>query len=199
MIDFKKKVDKKALSVVTDPVEIYGKLDRASDKGELRQVQLATLEEWRDKRRAVKDLIIKLHTGQGKTLIGLLILQTQLNAGKGPALYLSPNNFLVEQTKSQAEQFGIHAVTTDGDLPDDFTNSKAILIASVKKLFNGLTKFGLGRRSIPVGSIVVDDAHASIEEIREAFTITLKRDSQPYGDLFDLFKSELEQQGVGTF
>ncbi len=43
MIDFKKKVDKEALSVVTDPIAIYAKLDRASDKGELRQVQRATL------------------------------------------------------------------------------------------------------------------------------------------------------------
>ena len=56
MIDFKKKVNKKALSVVTDPIEIYGKLDRASDKGELRQVQLATLEAWRAKHRTAKDL-----------------------------------------------------------------------------------------------------------------------------------------------
>jgi replicative superfamily II helicase len=199
MIDFKKKVDKGALSVVTDPIAIYGKLDRASDKGELRQVQRATLEEWRDKHRAAKDLIIKLHTGQGKTLIGLLILQSQLNAGKGPALYLSPNNFLVDQTKKQAEQFGIRTVTTDGDLPDNFTNSEAILVTSVKKLFNGRTKFGIGRRSVAVGSIVVDDAHASIEEIRETFTILLKCDSQPFKELFDLFRSDLEQQGVGTF
>src|SRR6266704_3824609 len=198
MVDFRKKVDKKALDVTTDPIEIYGKLDRASDKGDLRQVQKTTLEEWRRKYRATKDLIIKLHTGQVKTLIGLLILQAQINAGKGPGLYLSPNNFLVEQTRIQAEQFGIRCVTSDGELPDDFINSKSIYVASVKKLFNGLTKFGLGRNSLHVGSLVVDDSHASIEEIRDALTITLERDSQPFNQLFDLFKGELEQRSGPT-
>ncbi len=36
--------------------------------------------------RIRRDIIVKLHTGQGKTLIGLLMLQARLNAGKGPAL-----------------------------------------------------------------------------------------------------------------
>ena len=30
-------------------------------------------------------MIVKLHTGQGKTRIGLLMLQSQRNNGKGPA------------------------------------------------------------------------------------------------------------------
>jgi replicative superfamily II helicase len=50
---------------------------------------------------------VKLHTGQGKTLVGLLMLQSRLNAGKGPVVYLCPDHFLIAQTCEQARQFGI--------------------------------------------------------------------------------------------
>lgn len=62
------------------------------------------LEEWHTSRRELRDLITKLHTGQGKTLIGMLILESKLHEGIGPAVYLCPNNFLVDQTIEQARQ-----------------------------------------------------------------------------------------------
>ena len=37
------------------------------------------LKSWFNNHRNEKDVIIKLHTGQGKTLVGLLILQSNLN------------------------------------------------------------------------------------------------------------------------
>ena len=43
----------------------------------------------------------------GHARIGLLMLQARLNAGKGPALYLCPDNYLIAQTCDQAKQFGI--------------------------------------------------------------------------------------------
>lgn len=39
MVDFKKRLTKKATEKQLDPVEIYETLDRASDKGELRKAQ----------------------------------------------------------------------------------------------------------------------------------------------------------------
>ena len=71
--------------------------DRESDTGPLRPAQLAVLDEWFTKRRAARDVIIKMHTGQGKTLIGLLILQSKLNEQAEPAVYICPNNNLVQQ------------------------------------------------------------------------------------------------------
>ena len=62
---------------------IYDGLDRASDKGPLRPAQKAILAEWHEHRRDSKDVIVKMHTGQGKTLIGLLILQAKLNEDLG--------------------------------------------------------------------------------------------------------------------
>ena len=143
MVDFKKRLTGKKTEKPVDPVELYNTLDRASDKGPLRPAQLAVLNEWHKNAKNTRDVIIKLHTGQGKTLIGLLILQSRLNANKGPVVFLCPDNFLITQACEQAEQFGISTCTTDSELPSEFFDGTKILITSAKKLFNGMTKFGL--------------------------------------------------------
>lgn len=199
MVDFKKRLSGKKAERPTDPVKLYDTLDRAHDKGPLRPAQAAVLKDWFASHRAQKDVIVKLHTGQGKTLIGLLMLQSQLNSGKGPALYLCPDTFLIEQTIEQAKQFGIATCQADPELPDDFLNSEKILITSVQKLFNGLTKFGLNRKSVDVGTLLMDDAHACSDTIREACRIRIPKDEPAYDAIKTLFASDLEQQGVGTF
>lgn len=199
MVDFKKRLSGKKAERPTDPVKLYDTLDRAHDKGPLRPAQAAVLKDWFASHRAQKDVIVKLHTGQGKTLIGLLMLQSQLNSGKGPALYLCPDTFLIEQTIEQAKQFGIATCQADPELPDDFLNSEKILITSVQKLFNGLTKFGLNRKSVNVGTLLMDDAHACSDTIREACRIRIPKDEPAYDAIKTLFASDLEQQGVGTF
>jgi replicative superfamily II helicase len=153
---------------------------------------------WHETRRKDRDLILKLHTGQGKTLIGLLMLQSQLNAGQGPALYLCPNYFLVNQTCRQAQQFGIHIVKLERELPDEFTEGKAILVTVPHKLFNAETKFGLNPKSQSVGTLLLDDAHACVDIIRDQFVIRLENDQGAYTALRDLFAPDLETQGAGT-
>ncbi len=199
MVDFKKHINKAASTASIDPLELYGTLDRASDKGPLRDSQSAVLNEWHSVRRNNRDVIVKLHTGQGKTLIGLLILQSKLNEGIAPAVYLCPNNFLVAQTATQAKQFGLKCVLADPELPSEFLDGKAILVTSVQKLFNGLTKFGLGSQSTQIGALVMDDSHACIDAIREACMIRLSSNDQPYQDLLSVLGPELKKQGVGTF
>jgi replicative superfamily II helicase len=182
-----------------DPIELYETLDRASDKGPLRLAQTAVLQEWHAKRRGDKNTILKLHTGAGKTLLGLLMLQSKLNEGKGPALYLCPNHFLIDQTCDDAKKFGLRVVTEeDGELPEDFFESRAVLVTTVHKLFNGLTKFKLGAKSLPVLSVVLDDAHACIDAIREACTVKLGYGHGAYAELRDLFDGDLRKQGAGT-
>ena len=199
MVDFKKHTAKAKVAASTDPLGLYESLDRASDKGPLRDAQAFVLTEWHAKKRNGKDVIVKLHTGQGKTLIGLLMLQSKLNEGVMPAVYLCPNNFLVQQTATQAAQFGLKTVLADPDLPVDFLDGKAILVTSVQKLFNGLTKFGIGPQSERVGAMVLDDSHACIDAIREQCMIRLSKERQPYFDILNLFGTELEKQGVGTY
>ena len=40
-----------------------------------------------------------MNTGGGKTVVGLLMLKSCLNEGVGPAVYVTPDNYLVSQAK----------------------------------------------------------------------------------------------------
>src|SRR5207247_5512191 len=106
MVDFKKLLGKQTLPKSLDPLEIFSSLDKESGKENLRPVQETVLREWYAKHRSQRDTFVKLHTGQGKTLIGMLMLQSSLNEGVGPAVYLCPNNYLVNQTVEDARAFG---------------------------------------------------------------------------------------------
>ncbi|KFE48641.1 DEAD/DEAH box helicase [Pseudomonas syringae] len=199
MVDFNEELSDLETDAPIDPCEIYETLDRASDKGPLRTAQEKVLEIWHSNHRADRDVIVKLHTGQGKTLIGLLMLQSLLNEKKGPALYLCPDNLLIDQTKEQAKQFGIKVCDEREDIPDDFISGDKIFVTSVQKLFNGLTKFGLNSKSLKIASILMDDAHACADSIRDACSIKIPRAEPAYSELFSLFSHHLTHQGKGTF
>jgi replicative superfamily II helicase len=201
MVDFGKRLGRKAAIKPVDPIEIYDTLDRAHDKGPLRPSQDAVLREWNARQTNTRDVIVKLHTGQGKTLVGLLMLQSRLNAGKGPVVYLCPDHFLIAQTCQQAKQFGVRTCTagTFEELPEEFLNSSCILVTSAQKLFNGLTKFGLNRASIEVDTVPMDDAHACADRIRAECRIRIPSSEPAYFSLKTLFATDLEQQGVGTY
>ncbi|MFA5331271.1 MAG: DEAD/DEAH box helicase [Methanoregula sp.] len=214
-MDFNKLLGKTQQSKIINPIEIFDNLDKESDKVYLWPGQRTVLDLWYEKHRSKKDTIVKLHTGQGKTLIGLLMLQSLLNEGKGPALYLCPDNTLVKQTVNQAESFGIKIVEVPSEttaLPREFLNSEAILITNCKKLFNGKSVFGVdgtGREIRRVGAIVVDDAHRCLEIIRDSFSIRSKKyirsedgsyEPNPvYRDFFNLFSDSLKKQSLGKY
>nr|WP_281719459.1 DEAD/DEAH box helicase [Nitrosomonas nitrosa] len=199
MVNFKNRLAGKIAGKPTDPAKLYETLDRAHDKGPLRPAQLAVLSDWFENYQSTKDVIVKLHTGQGKTLIGLLMLQARLNAGKSPALYLCPDNFLIAQTCDQAKQFGIVTCTADPELPDEFMSGDKILVTSVQKLFNGLTRFGLNRQSVAIETLLLDDAHACADTIRDQCRIRIPSDEPAYSALKALFAADLEMQGIGTY
>lgn len=199
MVDFKKKLEGTTKKNPINPIELYDTLDRAHDKGPLRPAQEAVLRDWFKKHQSSRDVIVKLHTGQGKTLIGLLMLQSRLNDDKGPAVYLCPDHFLISQTCEQAKQFGIATCTTEGDLPEEFLSGSRILVTSVQKLFNGITKFGLHNKSIQLDTLLMDDAHACADRIRAACRIRIPNDQPSYNAIKALFDVELEQQGSGTY
>ncbi len=200
MVDFTKRLESQLQSLPTNPIEIYGRLDRASDKGPLRAVQTEILESWLENHADKRDTILKLHTGQGKTLVGLLILQSLLNANPGKrAIYICPNKHLVSQTVKQATQFGLKTCEIVADLPSDFLDGKSILVTHAQKMFNGRTKFGLGPQSVSVDFLVMDDAHACVDVLRDSAVISISSSNDAYGKLRDLFEVGLAEQGVGTF
>lgn len=201
MVDFKKKLGKKEPERKTDPIEIYNNLDRSSVTGPLRPGQETILQEWYNKRKDDKDLIIKLHTGEGKTLIGLLILLSKLNSGYGPSLYICPNKYLVAQVCAEAAKFGIPYCTFDdnGEMPNDFTEGKKILITHIQKVFNGKSVFGTGNNFQPVKNVILDDSHACIDSIKSSFTIRLPKDHPAFTAFVNLFDSDVIEQGEGTW
>ena len=200
MVDFRKQLGQKKIERPTNPIRIYEQLDRASDKGPLRPAQRTILEDWFAHRRQDRDVILKLHTGGGKTVIGLVMLQSYMNEGGGPVVYLCPTDQLVQQTIDQAQEFGITVVSAaSGALPAEFESGKAILVCTVQTMFNGLTRFGLGAQALSVGAICFDDAHACVDSIRSAFTITLGEHEEAYKELRDLFEADLREQGRGRY
>jgi len=201
MVDFKKRLKKQSIEKKVDPKEIYDSLDRRSETGPLRPSQEAVLDQWYVSNRNQKNSIIKLHTGEGKTLIGLLILQSKLNASNEPTIFVCPNKYLAEQVKEEAKKFGIPYCdfSNDPSLPDDFSLGKKILITHVQKVFNGKTIFGLKNQSVPVNTMIIDDSHACIDSIKSALTISVDSQHPLYSSLFYLFQNDIKEQGEGSF
>ena len=201
MIDFSKRIKNGSKVKKIDPVEIYNTLDRSSVTGPLRPVQLNVLTKWHKEYRNKKDLIIKLHTGAGKTLVGLLIALSYINNGEGPVVYVCPNIYLMQQVCLDAQKFGIPfcIINKDNEIPNDFLNGKRVLITYVQKVFNGLSIFGTGNQSVQVGCIILDDSHACIDSMNGSCTIQILYDTPAYQQILELVEQDLRDQGVGTF
>lgn len=203
MIDFKKKLNQGPSERKINPVEIYDTIDRKSITGPLRPAQKHILDKWYQTHKDDKDLVIKLHTGEGKTLIGLLILQSRINAGHGSCIYVCPNRYLVQQVCDEAEKFGISycVLLDEREIPNDFLSGQKLLITHAQKLFNGMSIFGIGNKCTKANTIILDDSHACIDVIKGAYTITIEknRNEQLYNSLLDTFEDNLRDQGEGSF
>lgn len=202
MVDFSKRLNKKKIEKKVNPIDIYETVDRKSDTGPLRPAQTEILESWYNQRKEERDLIVKLHTGEGKTLVGLLILQSVINSNEGPCLYVCPNIYLVSQVCAEAEKFGIGYCTIGKEgIPNDFISGEKILITHAQKLFNGLSIFGINNSFTKVGTIILDDSHTCIDTIKDAFSISIdkKENTNLYNSLISLFEDDLREQGEGSF
>lgn len=205
MVDFDKLRTKKQKPKATDPVEIFRRLPKPFGINDLYTSQAEVLNAW-FKRRTERDIVVKLHTGGGKTLVGLLMAQSTLNETAEPVLYLTPTTQLVKQTIEKAKALGIHAVAYELGQPlnDDFINARAIMVGTYKALFNGRSKFGLSGTPKPqnVSAIILDDAHAAFSVVRDSFTLDVEVDDDKnrYESLTSLFRRAfIAIDKVGTF
>ena len=201
MVNFSELMAESEQPLVTEPRHLFQTLPRDDQHEYLRDVQGDVLDEWYA-RRDERDLVIKMNTGSGKTLVGLVLLWSKLQEGKGPAVYLCPDNYLVSQVRREADALGIKHVdfTRDNRFPPEFHDSTGILVTNVQKLFNGLSVFHVADQPNPVrvGTILVDDAHTCINIAREQFTADIARDSLMGQRLWSFFSGALEQQSIGT-
>ena len=175
VVDFDEMRRAKAKAPPTSPREIFTRLPKPAGLNDLYASQAEVLDGWY-KRRAEKDLVLKLPTGGGKTLVGLLIGQSALNEKKGPVAYFAPTTQLVQQALDKSVEYGIPAVPYVRQKP--LATEFAIGVEkqsrrSYESLFNGRSRFGVRGAGNPIekiGVAVLDDAHAALSSVRDAFT-----------------------------
>ncbi|WP_053386664.1 helicase C-terminal domain-containing protein [Leucobacter japonicus] len=183
---------------ITDPKRLFRALAKPAGSPYKfpHDIQTEVWDRWYP-RREEPDLIVKMNTGSGKTVIGLLMLKSSLNEGIGPAVFLVRDKQLQKQAQETATRLGIlWAAKADDPL---FRQSEAILIAPVHAMYNGKSVFGVrgsGWGTLPVGAIVVDDAHACIPIIEQQFSLRIRQGTEAYRRLFALFQNALKEQSL---
>lgn len=179
------------------PREIYASL-QGRKWSRLRPEQSEVLEAWYD-RRSESDLVLKQNTGGGKTLTGLLIAQSSLNEGVGPAVFLVPDKFLIQQVVNEANDAKI-PITTDAK-DESFLSSRAILVTTFHKLINGRSVFGVRgvKQTIPLGVVVIDDAHSALNATGGMFAASIPSSCGAFDELLALFAADLKDQSPKAF
>lgn len=175
MVDFKKHIRKKQDINITNLLTLFESLDRQTSHIDLRPAQEDALR-LLSERRTERDLIVKISTGTGKTAAGLLYLLSFMTELKRPVVYLCPTKQLCQQVYTESEKLGAKSVIYPGGetFPHvDGTSGKAIIICTYDKLFNAKTTFDRIDVMLRPCAIVLDDAHAGIEEIRDCFTLNI--------------------------
>ena len=194
-IDFSDMMDDGGGPVV-HPRDIFFTLNRHSNFSFPRDIQTEVMNSWFNQ-RAVTDKVIKLNVGSGKTLVGLLLLQSSLNENFGPALYISPNVQLSQQVIREAEALGI--VITDDPTDPSYQAGERICVVNIYKLFNGRSVFGVGTSRISIGSVIVDDAHACVSTISDQFRIRLKNTHPVYREIFQILSEDMKGYSEARF
>lgn len=204
MVDFKKLRRAKPQQTIIDPIEIFRRLPKPPGINDLYTSQAEVLTAW-NSRRLEKDTVVKLHTGGGKTLVGLLMAQSIMNETSEPVLYVVPTNQLLEQTCSKAQEYGITAEPLEkGQISEDVMNGKSVLVCTYHALFNGRSRFRVRGAGTPfhAAAIIADDAHVALGVIRDQFTLRVdgEKDEETYKALTTLFRNDFRVLGkLGTF
>ncbi len=191
MLDFSKLNSGSTIDTIINPRDLFGALPNKQGYTYERASQAEVWKQWFEKRDD-QNIIIKMNTGSGKTVVGLTILKSSLNELKGPAIYVVPDNFLVNQVINEAKNLGI-AFTID-ETSTGFRSGKEILICNIFKLVNGKSKFGVGEKTIDIGTIVIDDAHACLETIESQFKINISNSNSMYKTLLNIFLPSIKEQ-----
>ncbi len=182
-----------SLKKQVDPRRVFTTLKRDQRFKRPSDEQGDVLDGWFANRNQA-NITLKMNTGSGKTVVGLLCLQSSLNEGKGPAVYIVPDKFLVSQVTAEATALGISVTEDHTDAA--FLAGDVILVINIWKLVNGRSVFGVGQSGakIRIGSVVIDDAHACLVTVADQFKIRLSASHPAYVPILDLFNDDLEQQ-----
>lgn len=120
--------------------------------------------------------MLKVSTGAGKTTVGLLYLYGFMRVSKEPVVFLCPTVQLVDQVLDEALRLGIQArAYPAGETypAQECVRGDAIIVCTYEKLFNAKSTFARSDVNLVPHAIVLDDAHAGVENIRKQFTLTV--------------------------
>jgi hypothetical protein len=179
-----------------DPIALFKTLDPQQSHHQLRPAQQHVLEAWAT-RRDERDVVLKLATGAGKTTVGLLALYSLMRESRQPCLFLCPTNQLVGQVIEESARCNVPAVSVlrGDEIPPEAHAGDAIVVTSVQSIFQARA----GRfESAGFYGLLIDDAHAALEIVRQQFRIRIPRTAPLFKKLHALFKDALTKQSRGT-
>lgn len=196
MFDFGSLAKNASAEVPATLAELFKQLDRKTTHTSLRPAQLSALAAL-DAQIDQRDVIMKLSTGSGKTVLGLVYAEMMRRKYKGdPVIYLCPTKQLVEQVVTSGQAIGVSVTTfPKNGLPYGAMSGDAVLACTYDKLFTANSVFE--SKSIRPSTIIMDDVHAGADRVRKYFTASVP------SDLFDALRKLLrplcEQTDAATW
>jgi hypothetical protein len=174
-------------SATINPMDIFKSLTLRGTVQNVWGPQAEGLAAWHEKYRGERDVVIRMNTGGGKTLVGLLIAQSLVNETKGKVLYICPTNQLVEQVATKASECSIQVAqyrASQWIARSVYDASVGPCITNYAALFNGKSIF----RKHDVRAVVFDDAHVAGNFVRSQFTLRIGTDHPAFKDIANLFR-----------
>lgn len=170
MINFGKLAKAKTAAIPPTLVQLFEQLDRKATHQILRPVQAEALTEL-DAQIAHRDVVLKVSTGSGKTLVGLVYAEMMRRRYPGETVvYLCPTSQLIDQVLDTAEKIGVHAETFPSEGPPLAAfEGRSVLVCTYDKMFTARNAFE--RYNVAPAAVVLDDVHSGIDRVRQKYTV----------------------------
>lgn len=196
MFDFGSLANNSSAEVPATLSELFKQLDRKTTHTSLRPAQLAALAAL-DTQLTERDVIMKLSTGSGKTVLGLVYAEMMRRKYKGdPVVFLCPTTQLVEQVVVSGQAIGVPVSTfPKSGLPYAALSGDAVLVCTYDKLFTANSVFE--SKSVRPSTIIMDDVHAGSDRVRKFFTVQVP--PKYFGALQNLLRPLCEQTDAATW
>jgi len=149
----------------------------------LREGQHRVLHEYAENHLATSDLAIEMPTGEGKTLVALLIADHALDEGMSVA-YLTGTRQLAEQVQTESDRIGIETALFSAQHYDAHALARyhdAQLIA----IMNYWVYFNSSPTPQPADLIILDDAHLAEQPLANLDLLRIDHKSAASTDLYN--------------
>lgn len=181
------------------PVDTFTSLSKPSGQiRDLWETEKETLDKYNDECTDKKLVAINLPTGSGKSIIGLLILESWRMIGKRVAILTSSNALCVDLDK-RCKDMGIQSVIIRGKGRDELENRERINNIKAYKRGQAIGimnywAYMLAKDIAEPDILVVDDADNFETVLIQQSSITVNRDSDP--NIWDQIWAELNKYKI---